>query len=94
MPVFVDDITLACKDGAKIDSVIQELSQHFKLQDLGPTTQLLGINPQGSSQSPTLHLPEPVHLQSHPGAWSERFQACHHSSQSWHSPIHLHVSSE
>ena len=43
MPVFVDDITLACKDGAKIDSVIQELSQHFKLRDLGPTTQLLGI---------------------------------------------------
>jgi hypothetical protein len=43
MPVFVDDITLACKDGAKIDSVVQELSQHFKLRDLGPTTQLLGI---------------------------------------------------
>ena len=43
MPVFVDDITLACKDGAKIDSVIQELSQHFKLRDLGLTTQLLGI---------------------------------------------------
>ena len=43
MPVFVDDITLACNDGAKIDSVIQELSQHFKLRDLGPTTQLLGI---------------------------------------------------
>jgi hypothetical protein len=43
MPVFVDDITLACKDSAKIDSVVQELSQHFKLRDLGPTTQLLGI---------------------------------------------------
>ena len=43
MPVFVDDITLACSDGAKIDSVVQELSQHFKLRDLGPTTQLLGI---------------------------------------------------
>ncbi len=43
MPVFVDDITLACKDGAKIDSIIQELSNHFKLQDLGPTTQLLGL---------------------------------------------------
>jgi hypothetical protein len=43
MPVFVDDIMLACKDGAKIDSVVQELSQHFKLRDLGPTTQLLGI---------------------------------------------------
>src|SRR6266404_4114597 len=35
MPVFVDDITLACKDGTKIDSFIQELSQHFKLRDLG-----------------------------------------------------------
>jgi hypothetical protein len=43
MPVFVDDITLACKDGAKINSVVQELSQHFKLRDLGPTTQLLGL---------------------------------------------------
>jgi hypothetical protein len=43
MPVFVDDITLACKDGAKIDSVVQGLSQHFKLRDLGPTTQLLGL---------------------------------------------------
>ena len=37
------DITLACKDLSKIDSVVQELYQHFKLQDLGPTTQLLGI---------------------------------------------------
>ena len=34
---------LACSDGANIDSVVQELSQHFKLRDLGPTTQLLGI---------------------------------------------------
>jgi hypothetical protein len=31
MSVFVDDITLACKDGAQIDLVIQELSSHFKL---------------------------------------------------------------
>ena len=43
MPIFVDDITLAGKDASKIDSVIQELSLHFKLRDLGPTTQLLGI---------------------------------------------------
>jgi hypothetical protein len=43
MPVFVDDITLAGKDPSKLDSVIQELSKHFKLRDLGPTTQLLGI---------------------------------------------------
>ena len=43
MPVFVDDITLAGTDSAKIDSIVQKLSQHFKLQDLGPTTQLLGM---------------------------------------------------
>jgi len=40
MPVFVDNITLACKDGAKINS-FHKLSQHFKLQDL--STQLLGL---------------------------------------------------
>src|SRR6266571_1127130 len=32
MPVFVDDITLACKDGTKIDSIVQELPNHFKLR--------------------------------------------------------------
>jgi Reverse transcriptase (RNA-dependent DNA polymerase) len=36
MPVFVDDITMVGKDGDKIDSIIQELSSHFKLHDLGP----------------------------------------------------------
>ena len=30
MPVFVDDITLAGKDGDKINSVVQELSSYFK----------------------------------------------------------------
>src|SRR6266702_993052 len=54
MPVFVDDITLACKDGAKIYSIIQELSKHFKLQDLGPTTQLLGL--EIHRDCPNLHL--------------------------------------
>ena len=43
VPVFVDDITLASKKGAKFDSLIEELSSHFKLRDLGPTMQLLGL---------------------------------------------------
>ena len=43
VPVFVDDITLAGKKGAKFDSLIEELSSHFKLHDLGLTTQLLGL---------------------------------------------------
>jgi hypothetical protein len=38
-----DDITLAGKKGAKFDSLIEELSSHFKLHDLGPITQLLGL---------------------------------------------------
>ena len=73
MPVFVDDITLTCKDGAKIDSVIQELSQHFKQQDPGPTTQLLGIDIHRDCPNCQLSISysQPVHLQSHPGAWSE-----------------------
>jgi len=43
LPVFVDDMTFASKCPAAIDKTIKELSQHFKLRDLGPTTQLLGI---------------------------------------------------
>ena len=43
LPVFVDDMTFASKSAAAIDQLILELSQHFKLQDLGATTQLLGI---------------------------------------------------
>jgi len=43
LPVFVDNMTFASKSAAAIDQFILELSQHFKLRDLGATTQLLGI---------------------------------------------------
>ena len=43
LPVFVDDLTLAGKKGTNFDPFIEELSSHFKLHDLGPTTQLLGL---------------------------------------------------
>ena len=43
VPVFVDDTTLAGKKGSKFDSLIEKLSSHFKLHDLGPTMQLLGL---------------------------------------------------
>jgi hypothetical protein len=32
------------QDGSKLDSIVQQLGQHFKLHDLGLTTQLLGIS--------------------------------------------------
>ena len=62
MPVFVDDITLAGTDGAKIDSIVQELSQHFKLRDLGPTTQLLGMEIHGDRPNRRLFLSQSQHI--------------------------------
>ena len=43
IPVFVDDMTLISKSKSAIQAFIKELSTHFKLRDLGPTTQLLGF---------------------------------------------------
>jgi transposase InsO family protein len=43
VPIFIDDITFAGNSKAEIDSCIQELSNHFKLRDLGDTKFLLGI---------------------------------------------------
>ncbi|PIL36549.1 hypothetical protein GSI_00238 [Ganoderma sinense ZZ0214-1] len=43
IPVFVDDITIAGKDKAAIQRVKDDLRKHFKLQDLGPTSWLLGV---------------------------------------------------
>ena len=43
IPVFIDDMTIAAKSKAKIDRVKDDLQTHFKLQDLGPTSWLLGV---------------------------------------------------
>ena len=43
VPIFIDDITLASKSSAAIDKAVHDLSQHFKLRDLGPTKFLLGV---------------------------------------------------
>jgi len=43
MPVYVDDMTFVSKDKAAIARAIAELSTHFALRDLGPTSFLLGI---------------------------------------------------
>ena len=43
LPVFVDDLTLAGKKSINFDPFIEELSFYFKLCDLGPTTQLVGL---------------------------------------------------
>ncbi len=71
MPVFVDDIALACKDGAKIDSIVQELSNHFKLQDLGPTTQLLGLEIHRDCPNCCLSISQSQYISPPSRAWSE-----------------------
>ena len=43
LPVFVDDMTFASKSLPAIKQAIKDLCGHFKLHDLGPTTELLGI---------------------------------------------------
>ena len=43
MPIFIDDITIASSNAAESGGVVQELSEHFKLRDLGPTKFLLGV---------------------------------------------------
>ena len=44
VPVYVDDITFACKDSKLIDKAVEDLSKHFKLRDLGPTEFILGVH--------------------------------------------------
>jgi len=43
LPVFVDDITFALPFLPAIQQAIADLGTQFKLYDLGPTTELLGI---------------------------------------------------
>ena len=43
LPVLVNDMTFALKSLPAIKQAIQDLCGHFKLRDLGPTTELLGI---------------------------------------------------
>jgi hypothetical protein len=43
LPFHVDDGTFAATSDALADKLISNLSQHFKLRDLGPTDFLLGI---------------------------------------------------
>ena len=43
IPVFIDDMTIAAKSAADVQSVKDDLKKCFKLRDLGPTSWLLGV---------------------------------------------------
>ena len=56
IPVYVDDMTIACKSKKQYQFVRDELSKHFKLHDLGPTSFLLGVHIQRNRAEHTLTL--------------------------------------
>ena len=44
IPVYVDDMTIACKRTEQYASTVKELKKHFKLKELGPLSSLLGVS--------------------------------------------------
>lgn len=56
VPVFVDDITIAGKDMARIQELISRLKDHFKLRDLGETSYLLGVKVERNREDRSLTL--------------------------------------
>ena len=60
--VFVFIITLASTEAAKFDCIVEVLSQHFKLRDLGPTTQLLGMDIHRDCPNHRLYLSQSQHI--------------------------------
>ena len=56
IPVYVDDMTIACKSKEQYQFVRDELSKHFKLHDLDPTSFLLGVHIQRNRAEHTLTL--------------------------------------
>ena len=62
LPIFVDDITLACKSSTTLDSTVKELSSHFKLRDLGPISYLLGIKIERDRSKRQIHLSQTQYI--------------------------------
>ena len=56
LPVFVDDMTFASKSLDVIKQAIADLTTHFKLRDLGPTTEILGIKIDRNRQKRSLMI--------------------------------------
>jgi len=59
LPVFVDDMTFASTSLPAIKQAIADLSTHFKLRDLGPTTELLGIKIDRNRTKRSLTISQP-----------------------------------
>ena len=62
VPVFVDDITLACKSNEALDKFVVELGTYFKLRDLGSTSLLLGVEITRNRASRTIYLSQKQYI--------------------------------
>ena len=43
IPFYVDDQLMACNSHPHLDKVKAELSQHFKMKDMGPAKYIVGL---------------------------------------------------
>jgi hypothetical protein len=56
IPVYIDDMTIVAKSKAAVSRIIDELKQHFKLRELGPTSWILGVEVHRDRPNHTLTL--------------------------------------
>ena len=59
LPVFVNDMTFASSSLPAIKQAIEDLRRHFKLHDLGATTELLGIKIDHNCSNCSLTISQP-----------------------------------
>ena len=59
LPAFVNNMTFASKSLPAIKQAITDLHGHFKLHDLGPTIELLGINHNHNHSNRSLTISQP-----------------------------------
>ena len=63
VPVYVDDMTVACKRTAQYETLLKELRKHFKVKELGPTSHLLGVHIQRDRKNRRLTLSQSQYIQ-------------------------------
>jgi hypothetical protein len=63
IPIYVDDLTLACNDRTALDMVKAELKKRFKMRDLGPCRYVIGIEVIRNRAKRTVHLSQRQHVE-------------------------------
>ena len=56
VPAYVDDLMIATKKYSDAQKTLSQLSSHFKLRDLGPTSFILGVQVERDRSKHSLSL--------------------------------------